>query len=188
MAAILYETLSLDGGVHIEIDEAIDEHIGLGSGTQLSLAVGMGVKSLNQLETPIKHIARLLGRGDRSGIGIGTFQHGGFLVDGGRSSDTDVPPIISHLDFPEGWRFILVFDRALSGVHGDTERQAFKLAEPMIQRDSELLCRHLLMQVLPAIAEQDCKTFGQGISKIQETIGDYFAEWQGGTILQSCSV
>ncbi len=179
-AETLLETLDLEGGVHIEIDEAISEHIGLGSGTQMSLAVGTAVTRLKGLDTRIKHIARLLGRGDRSGIGIGSFKFGGFLVDGGRNSETDVPPIISHMAFPDAWRVLLIFDNKLSGVHGGQELNAFKNMEPMSERISEQLCRVLLMQILPALAEQDCHAFGEGITSIQDQIGDYFAKWQGG--------
>lgn len=179
-AKTLLETLNLEGGVHIEIEEAISEHIGLGSGTQMSLAVGTALTRLKGQDTPIKHIARLLGRGDRSGIGIGSFRFGGFLVDGGRSSATEVPPIISHMAFPEGWRVLLIFDNGLSGVHGNMENKAFKNMQPMSQPLSEHLCRVLLMQVLPALAEQDCSIFGKGITTIQNHIGDHFAEWQGG--------
>ena len=180
MAQNLFETLNLEGGVHIEIEQAITEHVGLGSGTQMSLAVGAAITHLKNLDIPIKHIARLLGRGDRSGIGIGAFQYGGFLVDGGRSQDTIVPPIIAHHPFPEAWRIVLIFDHQLKGVHGDVEKNAFQTAKPMSESVSEHLCRVLLMQVLPALVEQDCTNFGRGITIIQDHIGDYFAQWQGG--------
>ena len=45
---------------------------------------------------------------------------------------------------------------------------------------SQHLCRVLLMQVLPALVEEDCSNFGKGITTIQNHIGDYFAKWQGG--------
>ncbi len=185
LAEILFETLNIEGGVHIEIHDAITEHVGLGSGTQLCLAVGVAITQLKNLETPLKHIARLLGRGDRSGIGIGAFRYGGFLVDGGRSDETHVPPIIAHLPFPDAWCILLIFDHGMSGVHGDLEKSAFLNAEPMSEQVSEHLCRILLMQVLPSLAEQDCEGFGKGITIIQEHIGDYFAKWQDGRYCSS---
>lgn len=179
-AKTLIETLNLEGGVHIEIDEAIPEHIGLGSGTQMSLALGMAVTRLKGHDTRLHHIARLLGRGARSGIGIGSFKHGGFLVDGGRSPDSDVPPLISHMPFPEEWRVLLIFDDDMQGVHGSTETSAFKNISVMAEDVSEKLCRLLVMQVLPGLAEKDCANFAQGITRIQEYVGDYFAPWQDG--------
>lgn len=180
MAETLFETFNLEGGVHIEIHRAIGEHIGLGSGTQLSLAVARAISELKQLDVPIKHLARLLGRGDRSGIGMGAFRYGGFLVDGGRSDESSVPPIIAHIPFPDAWRVLLIFDNDRVGVHGSSEKHAFQTTEPMSEAVSQQLCRVLLMQVLPALAEQDCATFGKGITTIQNHIGDYFASWQGG--------
>lgn len=56
-------------------------------------------------------------RGIRSGIGIGAFRSGGLLVDGGRGLETDIPPIISRMDFPQQWRILLVFDTRQQGVH-----------------------------------------------------------------------
>ncbi len=180
MASDIFEILSIPGGVHIEVHESIPEHVGLGSGTQLSLAVGTAITRLKKCDVPIKHIARLLGRGDRSGIGIGAFQYGGFLVDGGRTIDSVVPPIIAHHSFPEAWRLLLIFDKGLSGVHGDSEKKAFENAAPMSEDISQHLCRVLLMQVLPALVEEDCSNFGKGITTIQNHIGDYFSKWQGG--------
>ena len=180
MAENLIETLRLSGGVHIQIDEAIPEHVGLGSGTQLGLAVGTAICRLKGEPTPLRNIARILGRGDRSGIGIGSFSHGGFLVDGGRSSETDVPPLIAQMQMPEDWRILLIFDRENTGVHGAAEISAFKNIEVMSDTVSAEICRLLLMRVLPAIAEKDCQSFGAGITRIQEHIGDYFSNWQGG--------
>jgi beta-ribofuranosylaminobenzene 5'-phosphate synthase len=37
-----------------------------------------------------------------------------------------------------------------------------------------------LMQALPAITENDCAKFGNAITRIQNIVGDYFAEAQGG--------
>jgi predicted sugar kinase len=50
----------------------------------------------------------------------------------------------------------------------------------MDERVSQTLCRLVLMQVLPALVEQDCKLFGEAITTIQEIVGDHFADVQGG--------
>jgi len=38
----------------------------------------------------------------------------------------------------------------------------------------------VLLRVMPALAEQDIASFGEGIGEIQRTVGDYFAAAQGG--------
>ena len=63
---------------------------------------------------------------------------------------------------------------------GNKESQVFGELDKMDESVSAHLCRLLVMQVLPAIVEQDCERFGAGISKIQLTMGEYFASAQSG--------
>lgn len=170
----------INGGVKMVIKSAIPEHTGLGSGTQLSLAVATAITRLYGLTEQPANLAAILHRGARSGIGIGTFMHGGFIVDAGRGTNTEVPPTISHLSFPDHWRIILIFDDGTEGINGVPERRAFNTLPPMEDAKIGLLCRLTLMQVLPSICENDCSQFGSAITQIQNVIGDYFAQAQGG--------
>ena len=179
-AGRMLEHLGIHTGVEITILEAIPEHAGLGSGTQLSLAVGTAIAKAYECDVPVKEIAEIMQRGTRSGIGIGAFTLGGFLMDGGRGKETDIPPIICHLPFPEAWRFVLVFDAERKGMHGIGEKLAFDNLQPMSERMTEHLCRLTLMQALPALVEEDCEQFGVTISEIQMLVGDHFAPLQGG--------
>ncbi len=180
IAEQLMQSMALDGGVHIQIAEAIPEHSGLGSGTQLAVAIGMAISRLYGLNLTVKDIAVLTQRGMRSGIGLGTFLHGGLIVDGGRASNSKVPPVIAHADFPEDWPILLIFDQSHQGVHGAQEIAAFKELPEFPAESSAILCRHVLMQALPAIAERDLKSFGKAIQALQTLTGDYFAPAQGG--------
>jgi beta-ribofuranosylaminobenzene 5'-phosphate synthase len=171
----------VDGGVKMSIISAIPEHSGLGSGTQLSLAVATAISQLYELsEQQPGRLAAMLHRGARSGVGIGTFMYGGFIVDGGRGDNTEVPPVISHMAFPEHWRIVLVFDDDAEGINGVPERRAFNTLPPMDETMSGMLCRLTLMQALPAIKENDCHRFGDAITRIQNIVGDYFSQVQGG--------
>lgn len=179
-AGKILEYLGEKQGVKMVIKQAIPEHAGLGSGTQLSLAVGTAIANIYDKPLGIRKIAEIMDRGARSGIGVGAFSMGGFLVDGGRGSNTLVPPIISHVYFPESWRILLIFDHSETGVHGRLEKLAFQQLPTMDQRVTEYLCRLTLMQVLPALVEQDCENFGSAITEIQQQVGDHFANAQGG--------
>ena len=86
------EHLGLDCRLAIRIHEAIPEHIGLGSGTQLALAVGAGMARFHGLDLGVRDIAQAIARGGRSGIGIAVFEQGGLVVDGGRGANTATPP------------------------------------------------------------------------------------------------
>lgn len=170
----------IDAGVHLEITATIPEHAGLGSGTQLALAVGAAVARLYGHEVRIPELAALLDRGTRSGIGIGSFMQGGFIVDAGRGVDTEVPPIVSRLDFPDAWRLVLILDPDCRGMSGAPEKAAFDALAPMSPNTAERISWLVLMRILPALLEKDCASFGAGINEIQAIIGDYFAPVQGG--------
>jgi beta-ribofuranosylaminobenzene 5'-phosphate synthase len=164
----------------LEILEAIPPHAGLGSGTQLALAIGFAMARLSGRQLTVRQIAALTERGARSGIGIGAFEQGGFVVDGGRGPDTTVPPIVARLPCPAAWRVILIFDASFVGLHGDAETAAFARLPPFPEHQADRLARLTLMQALPGLAEGDYAQFAPAISEIQTCIGDHFAPAQGG--------
>ena len=176
----LLKKIDLPHSFQLEIETAIPEHVGLGSGTQMSLAVGMAVNAYFELNLSIREIAALTDRGKRSGIGIGVFEQGGLVVDGGRGQNTITPPVISHLDVPEHWCFILVFDQRGQGLHGNQEINAFKALPGFPRREAEQLCYQLMMQGLPAVAERDIVRFGEVITQLQKSVGEHFSPAQGG--------
>lgn len=170
--------------VHIEINRFVPAHAGLGSGTQLALTIGAAINRLFSLNLTTQDIAMLTGRGGRSGIGIAAFDHGGLLVDGGRSATStvqqSVPPLLARYDFPEDWRILLIFDHAAPGIHGDEEKMAFDALPIFPESLAATLCRQVLMRAMPAIIEQDLVAFGESIQAIQTCTGDYFSPAQGG--------
>ncbi|MDR2875291.1 MAG: GHMP kinase [Methylobacillus sp.] len=180
--------VGLEQPVAMEIDACIPEHAGLGSGTQMALAVGWALARLFDLNMSAREVAAVVGRGARSGIGIGAFEQGGLLVDGGRASETTLPPIVARLDFPEDWRILLLFDNSGAGVHGKQEIEAFRALPEFSAETAAALCRRVLMQALPAVAERDLAAFGAAIYEIQCRIGDYFASAQGGERFTSATV
>lgn len=177
--------LGIRGGARLSVHRAIPEHAGLGSGTQLALAVGTAIARLCGAAWPPREIAAALDRGGRSGIGLGLFEQGGFVVDGGRG-EQDIPPtLISRLPFPAQWRLLLVFDPVYKGLHGAAEKQAFAELPQFPEASAGHLCRLALMQAMPALAENDIARFGSAISAIQGVVGDHFASAQGGRFSSS---
>jgi beta-ribofuranosylaminobenzene 5'-phosphate synthase len=174
------QRVAMPGAAHFTVTEAIPEHAGLGSGTQLALAVGVGMSRLYGLEMTAREVAALTARGARSGIGVGAFEQGGLLVDGGRGKDTGVPPIVARMVFPAQWRILMVYDRREQGVHGQQEVQAFSTLPEFPAELAAHIARLVLMQALPAVAEQDLTSFGAAVSEIQRIVGDHFAPAQGG--------
>jgi beta-ribofuranosylaminobenzene 5'-phosphate synthase len=166
--------------VAVRVDEAIPEHCGLGSGTQLALAVGTAVSRLLDLNLSPFDIRQKLARGARSGVGIGAFAHGGFLVDGGHGAGTSLPPITSRVAFPEHWRVVLIFDEAAQGLSGAKEVAAFRTLPTFPETLSAHLCRLVMTRVLPGLAEASMAEFGPAITEVQRIVGDHFAPAQGG--------
>jgi beta-RFAP synthase len=177
---LLCQALNVSDRLEVIIETAIPEHVGLGSGTQMSLAIGMALNTYYDLGFTVRDIAALMDRGLRSGIGIGIFEQGGLVVDGGRGEKTITPPMLVHMDIPNDWRFILVLDQRGQGLHGLQEIQAFKELPPFPQQEAARLCYLLLMQGLPAVAENDLSKFGDVITQLQRSVGEHFASAQGG--------
>jgi beta-ribofuranosylaminobenzene 5'-phosphate synthase len=180
--------LDLDGAYDVTINEAVPAHVGLGSGTQLALAVAACVRRLHGLPLDVRRDAIRLGRGARSGVGIGLFEHGGLVVDGGRGPAAAVAPTVSQMRFPEQWRILVVLDPHRQGVHGPDERDIFGKLAPFSDAQAGHLCRLVLMKALPALAEGDIASFASAIQEMQVRLGDYFAPLQGGSRFSSPDV
>ncbi|MDD2833183.1 MAG: GHMP kinase [Methylotenera sp.] len=182
IAISLFAQLGLAGAAKFHIDEAMPEHAGLGSGSQLALAVGTAVSHLYQLNLNTRQIARYTSRGARSGVGIAAFDTGGLIVDGGHclTDNGHIPPVLARYDFPEDWPILLIFDEGQLGIHGNQEIIAFHELPAFPEALSAHLCRHVLMQAMPAVVERDLAAFGKSIQVLQQYIGDYFAPAQGG--------
>jgi beta-RFAP synthase len=165
----------------VAIEAAIPAHAGLGSGTQLGLALGVGTARLAGTTADLYEIARLLERGARSGIGIGAFAGGGFILDGGSSQeDAAPPPVTARLPFPPAWRVLLILDRRARGLHGAAERRAFAELPPFPPELAGRLCRRVVMQLLPGLATADLAAVAEAVGEIQRRVGDHFAPAQGG--------
>jgi len=145
----------------------------------MALAVGKAIEALFDVDLNARDVAARLGRGNRSGIGIGAFEQGGFLVDGGRREGGPLPPVLFRTEFPESWKLLLIFDSASHGLHGDKERLAFQALPEFPENTSAELCRNVMMKTLPALIERRLDDFGDSINRIQQVIGDYFAPMQG---------
>ena len=113
----------------IAVRRVIPSHRGLGSGTQLGMAVAQALAFLagdGQADAPT--LARRVGRGNRSAIGIHGFARGGFLVDGGKRADDEIGQLVARADLPDDWRLLLITPGASSaaGLAGQEEVTALE--------------------------------------------------------------
>jgi beta-RFAP synthase len=171
----------------LTIHQTPPEHIGLGVGTQLGMAVACALARSLGLSLTATELAVLVGRGLRSGIGVHGFERGGLLVDGGKKVGGVVAPLIARHPFPEDWRLLLVLPRQDQGWHGDRERGAFQELANRVETEKscDSLCRLVLLNLLPGLVEHDLPAFGEALYEINRRVGEMFASVQGGVYASS---
>ena len=171
----------LPGAARLVVHRAIPSHTGLGSGTQLGLAVARALAELHGLPADPVELARAVGRGKRSAIGTWTFALGGFIVEGGRRlGSEEMAPLLARFAIPEGWRYVVAVPHGARGLSGAAEARAFDQLPPPPAGDPERVSHLVLMQLLPALVEGDLRGFGQALSSVQRITGGWFAPEQGG--------
>jgi beta-RFAP synthase len=169
----------------LRLERAMPEHAGLGSGTQLALAIARALAVSWDLPGDLLTLARRTGRGQRSALGVHGFEQGGLLVEAGKRSPEALAPLVAHLPFPQDWRIVLALPsegRPSTGLHGRDETEAFaRLATaPLAPGRTEALCRLVLLGLLPAVVERDVAAFGEALYEFNVRVGEAFAPVQGG--------
>lgn len=168
-------------GVTIDVQSVPRPHTGLGSGTQIAMAVARGLCRLLHIQEPeLADLATMVGRGRRSAIGVHGFDRGGFLLEGGKVNRQGLSPLLMHRNFPENWRVIVIRPRALEGLAGEREHKAFGEMPAMPQQVTDELCRLVLLGMCPALVEEDIDGFGDALYEMQQIVGKCFAHAQGG--------
>lgn len=177
--AILQDGGAGSGGIRIHIERDAPPHVGLGSGTQAALAAGMAVNRLYDLGLSVRDIAIKAGRGGTSGIGVASFESGGFILDGGHkfsekgafkpsaASKSPPAPILFQRPFPD-WEIVLAIPDA-RGAHDDNEVDIFGQECPIPLYEVQELSHIILLETLPAVVEEDIESFGDSINRIQKT-------------------
>lgn len=172
----------------LQLECTLAPHAGLGSGTQLALAVGRAFARWHGLDLPSATLAGWLGRGLRSGVGIAGFDQGGLLLDGGPLADGSPAPLLARLDLPASWRLLLVGDAQCRGLSGSAERSALAALPPLPQAAAAAICHETLMRVLPGAAGAGFAATATGLTRIQTILGEHFAPAQGGDLFVSAAV
>src|SRR5262245_7689119 len=168
-------------GCRIEICDWAAEHVGLGSGTQLGLAVAAGLNAFCGLpsQTP-QELAMSVSRGLRSAVGTYGFVFGGLIVEQGKLPGEPISPLDCRIDLPHEWRFVLVRPRGLSGLAGIDESEAFGSLPAVSPQITEELIAEVRDQMVPAAATEDFPLFARSVHRYGRLSGECFAARQGG--------
>jgi beta-RFAP synthase len=174
------DALGLARGAHLRVVEAIPQHVGLGSGTKLALAVAQALAALEGRDIDAPGLAQAAGRAARSAVGMWTFALGGLVVEGGHRPGVERPaPLLAHHAMPEEWRAVLAVPAAEPGLSGAAEEDAFQRLVTAGDR-SAVIAQLALTSLLPALVERELDEFGAALTRIQQLVGDSFAVAQGG--------
>jgi beta-RFAP synthase len=165
----------------LEVVTAPRGHTGLGSGTQLALAVAASLHAL--FERPpasAAHLARSVGRGLRSAVGTYGFEQGGLIVEAGKWREDEISPLVARLELPAAWRFVLLAPRRHTGLHGPHELLAFDSLPAVPKAVTERLAAEVLLHLLPAAAAGDFDQFSDSLYRYGYTAGLCFQTAQHG--------
>ena len=165
----------------IEMNSVPTQHVGLGSGTQLGLAVVAGLSRFAQLPNfSVGDLAACAGRARRSAIGTHGFVHGGLIVEGGRSEQHMLAPLECRLPVPDSWCIVLIRPDQGQGLSGEKEQQAFGDLPPVPGRVTEQLIEEVRQQMLPALTDEDFSEFAESVYRNGNLAGSCFSSLQGG--------
>jgi len=169
---------------YFKIKEYFPEHLGIGSKTQLCLAIGLAITKLEGLELPVERITKIVGRGGTSGIGWRGFEQGGFILDAGHnfgpgkeketflpsSASSSANPALTLIRYPipENWRFLVIIPKVKQGAHDQEEVNIFQEYTPINREDVNEVSHQIIMKVLPGLIKNDLDCFGEGIRRIQK--------------------
>ncbi len=173
------------------IEAGPKEHLGLGSGTQLCLAVSRLVEKVWGHPTQaLPDLCKGVQRGRRSAIGAWGFERGGLLIDGGHARTSDrseedsefnLAPLLARYDMPADWAVLLVIPNESKGLSGPKELAAFKdLEKSLDSQSNQEISHNLLLSLLPAFVERDFDSFTQALGQFQIQVGELFSKVQGG--------
>lgn len=161
------------------------EHIGLGVGTALGMAVARAVNGVRfgpdcQTNT-VKTLAAMVGRGRRSGVGVFGFQFGNLIVDEGKIEEAELPKVSEIVPFPADWRVVLLRPAVNPLWHGDREQTAFgRTRTPAAAAATTDRLRRLAFDgLVPAARSGDFRTFSESVFAYNRAAGEPFAEDQG---------
>ena len=164
----------------VDLAEEIPAHQGLGSGTQLSLALMEALLALRGEQASITRLAELAARGDRSAVGLYGYEQGGFLFDAGHAPGESIGQLACRVDFPEEWPVLLLHPQDARGLSGAVELKAFEQLGAMPELTCGRLCRLALTELLPAIQSRNFHDFTVALFEYGQLVGDFFRQTQGG--------
>ena len=169
-----------DARFNIKITSCPGDHLGLGTGTQLGMAISTACSILLELDGETDAVANRTSRGRRSAIGVHGFERGGFLVDGGKTGERELSALRARIELPRAWRFLLVISPGHRGLSGQQEADCFEQLEAIPAETVARLEALLDKGLVPAAENDDWPAFSRALHEFGLLAGEPFQEAQGG--------
>jgi len=166
----------------VTVCEAPEQHMGLGSGTQLAMAVVSGLDRIVGHQTaPAGDLAAAADRSRRSSVGTYGFLQGGLIVELGKESTEPVGKLFCRCSFPDRWRWLLIRPERLPPAIFGTEEQAAFARVPHVPQEVRSRLAHLACEELvPAAKQAEFGRFSDALYEYGYLSGSCFSECQGG--------
>ena len=150
--------------VEVLVRHPLPAHCGLGSGTQLALAVAAAVRELLELPAAsARELAAVTGRGRRSGVGAHGFVHGGLIWETGRMPTDETGELSARASLPQTWRVLMAIPRVGAGLSGSVERDAFAALPHVDEHVAARLTQLAEGEILPAASGADFPRFAAAV-------------------------
>ncbi len=175
------QALDVKPDLDVRVESMIPAHQGLGSGTQLRLALLQAVGTLHGRPFSPADLGRAAGRGGTSGIGIHCFAAGGIVIDGGHTvaskpaflpsrfaEGAPIPPVLFAHPAPPEWSVVLAMPERAGGLEGAAERDFMIANTPVPLAEVQAVSHTVLMGLMPAVVERDLTAFGQALTTLQD--------------------
>ncbi len=148
-------------------------HSGLGTGTQLAMAIAAGLSQrFGHTYSRAQIIQDIAGRGARSGVGSHGFFTGGLVI------DSEQPQAVK---LPKTWRVVLLQPRQRPAlISGNDESQRFAQLVGAAAAQRRELEKLLAEQLGPAARAANFAAFAAATGRYNRLSGSLFAATQGG--------
>ena len=143
----------------------------MGSGTQLTLSIEELIRKYYRLDKETKIFSRRF----RSGIGLNSFNKGGFIIDSPKNNLSQGEIILQN-KFPLNWKIILLFDNNKKGLHGKPEKKFFASSKSNNLRKN--LSDITLNELIPSIIYEDFNVFAKSLTKFQKLNSSFYSSIQ----------
>ena len=171
------------------VHRALPRHSGLGSGTQLALAVARALAGAARFPRRGVRLwrARSAGRAVRRSAPGRSPAADWWSRAGDIETRTALPRCSRGCPSRPSWRCGVAVPAGPSGISGAEEASAFSRLPAPPERDVEEVAHLVLMALLPSLVEADLVKFGSALTAIQQITGRWFESVQGGTFTPGAS-